>query len=136
MTDFRQVHIRYLTRYPFPRTAEFPAVFRQGHNRYVTNKKTAKETCAAPLHPRNANVYCRKPGILPIPEPQHPVILEEPTSLSRPYEGFQSAASSSLIFEIAAAGLRPFGQVRAQLKMVWHRYKLISFWSRSLRSAP
>lgn len=48
----------------------------------------------------------------------------------------QSAASSSLIFAMAAAGLRPFGHVRAQLKIVWHRYRLSSFCSFSLRFAP
>lgn len=44
-----------------------------------------------------------------------------------------SAASSSLILAMASAGLRPFGQVREQLKMVWQRNRLISFWSFSLR---
>ena len=44
-----------------------------------------------------------------------------------------SAASSSLMRAIACAGLRPLGHVREQLKMVWQRYKLISFCSFSLR---
>ena len=45
-------------------------------------------------------------------------------------------AISSLIFAMAAAGFRPLGHVREQLKIVWQRYMLMSFCSRSLRSWP
>jgi ADP-heptose:LPS heptosyltransferase len=40
-----------------------------------------------------------------------------------------------LISAIAKAGFRPFGHVREQLRMVWHRYKLMLLLSASWRSA-
>jgi ADP-heptose:LPS heptosyltransferase len=40
-----------------------------------------------------------------------------------------------LISAIAKAGFRPFGHVREQLRMVWHRYKLMLLFSASWRSA-
>jgi len=44
--------------------------------------------------------------------------LTAPTKLNIEFTSNYSAASSSLILAIAAAGLRPLGQVREQLKIV------------------
>ena len=44
-------------------------------------------------------------------------------------------AITFLISAIAFPGFNPFGQVREQLRMVWHRYKLIELSSIAFRSS-
>lgn len=57
--------------------------------------------------------------------------LLPPLTLDR----YEPKAISFLISAIAFPGLRPLGQARVQLRIVWQRYRLIEFSSLVLRSA-
>ena len=74
----------------------------------------------------------------------HCIILIPPCpSLARELLSFPSLRKRTpqlnaivfLISAIALPGFKPFGQVREQFKMVWHRYRLMLLSSISLRSA-
>lgn len=56
-------------------------------------------------------------------------------SISRDARLYAPRAICFLISAIALPGLRPLGQARVQLRMVWHRYRLIEFSRLALRSA-
>jgi hypothetical protein len=66
----------------------------------------------------------------------NPPYFHATTADCRPHsDDAQVNAMLFLISAIASAGFSPLGQVRLQLRMVWHRYMLMVLFSASCRWA-